>query len=326
MILVFSMKVSILIITFNHVKYITQAIESALMQDTDFEYEIVIGDDCSTDGTWEIVDSFRARYPEKIVCLERKSRLGAVPNFIRTLEACRGDYVATVEGDDFWTCARKLAKQVQFLDTHRDYAFVFHNVLVMFEDGSREPYLFCQSDQNERTTISDLIRSNYVGTASVMFRRNLFGRCPDWMRELSIGDWPLHILNAQYGKIGYLSEPMAVYRIHSGGLWSQSNSLWQLEQFDKLYDCLEIHLAPSYVRLVQAARFHVWYSLFNEQNRLNNLVKARGYGLKCLTSWPPFCFWRERVRVLFRMCTPKMFEYVAGMWRHWKMRGSAEGL
>jgi len=324
--LVPSMKVSVLIITFNHVKYIAQAIESALMQNTDFEYEIVIGDDCSTDGTWEIVDSFRARYPEKIVCLQRTNRLGAAPNFIRTLEACRGDYIAIVEGDDFWTCPQKLAKQVQFLDTYRDYAFVFHNMLVMSEVGSQKPYLLCPFDQNERTTISDLIRSNYIGTASVMFRRNLFGICPNWMRELAFADWPLHILNAQYGKIGYLSEPMAVYRIHSSGLWSQSNRVWQLEQFVKLYDCLEVHLAPRYVGLVRAARFHVWYALFIEQNKQNVFQKARRYALKCLTYWPPYCFPRERGQLLFRLCAPEMFEYAAGMWRNWKIRGRAEGL
>lgn len=315
------MKVSVLIITFNHVKYIAQAIEGALMQNTDFEYEIVIGDDCSTDGTGEVVDSFRARYPEKIVSLQRTNRLGPVPNFIRTLEACRGDYVAIVDGDDFWTSPQKLAKQVRFLDTHPNYALVFHNMLVMFEDGSRNPYPFCPSDQKETTTINDIIRHNYIGTATVMFRRNLVGKLPKWMRELVFADWPLHILNSQYGKIGYLSEVMAVYRVHSSGIFSQKSPVWQLEQSVKLYDYLEAYLEPKYVGLVQAARFRFWYSLFIEQKKQNDLQKAREYALKCLTYWPLYRSPRYRGQILLRMCAPKLFGYAAGMWRNWKTRG-----
>lgn len=290
------------------------------MQKADFEYEIVIGDDCSTDGTAEVIDSFRARYPEKIVVLQRTNRLGAVPNFIRTLEACRGDYVAIVEGDDFWTSPLKLAKQVSFLNTHHNYALVFHNVLVMLEDGSRNPYLHCPSDQKETTTITDILRANYIGTVSVMFRRNLFGKVPNWMRELVFADWPLHILNSQYGKIGYLSEGMAVYRVHSSGTFSQKSRVWQLEQFVKLYDCLESHLASRYVGLVQIARFHVWYALFNEHKKQIDVQKANEYALRCLTYWPLYRCPRYRGQLLLRMCAPKLFEYAGGMWRNWKAR------
>ena len=320
-----SVKVSVLIITYNHAKYIAQAIESALIQKTDFEYDIVIGDDCSTDGTREVIDSFRARYPEKVVVLQKSNRLGVVPNFTRTLEACKGEYVAIVEGDDFWTSPQKLAKQVRFLDTHRNYALVFHNVVVVFEDGSRSPYLHCPSDQEATTTINDIIRANYIATVSVMFRRNLFGNFPESMRKLVFADWPLHILNSQHGKIGYISEPMAAYRVHSNGAFSQKSSVWQLEQSVKLYDCLEGYIPPTYVRTVQAARFRAWYALFIEHKKQNDLQKAREYALKCLTYRPLYCCPRYRGQTLLQMCAPKIFEYAAGVWRNWKTRNFLGG-
>jgi glycosyltransferase involved in cell wall biosynthesis len=117
-----NMKLSVAMITYNHERFIAQAIESVLAQKVDFDYEIVIGEDCSTDGTRAVIMDFQRRCPDRIVVLLRERNIGAMRNLAGTIAACRGKYLAVLEGDDYWTCANKLQKQVDFLDKHPDWA------------------------------------------------------------------------------------------------------------------------------------------------------------------------------------------------------------
>ena len=129
-------KVSVHMITYNHERFIAQAIEGVLMQQTDFAVELVIGEDCSTDGTRAIVRRYGERYPERIRLLLQERNLGARANALATLNACRGQYIALCEGDDYWTDPTKLQKQVDFLESHPECSLCFHRVLVVYEDGS----------------------------------------------------------------------------------------------------------------------------------------------------------------------------------------------
>ncbi|MBM3299903.1 MAG: glycosyltransferase, partial [Deltaproteobacteria bacterium] len=109
---------SVLMITYNHRPYIAQAIECALNQQTDFPFEIVIGEDCSTDGTREIVFEYQRKHPDVIRVLTSDRNLGPMHNFLRTFDACTGKYVAICEGDDYWHHPEKLKMQVDFLESH----------------------------------------------------------------------------------------------------------------------------------------------------------------------------------------------------------------
>ena len=109
------------------------------MQEADFSYEVVIGEDCSTDRTRPIVMEYARAYPGKIRLVVGSERVGAPRNFARTLEACQGQYIALLDGDDYWTSPDKLRKQVEFLDRRPECAICFHDVLVVYEDGSRNP-------------------------------------------------------------------------------------------------------------------------------------------------------------------------------------------
>jgi glycosyltransferase involved in cell wall biosynthesis len=111
-------KVSVCMMTYNHERFIAQAIESVLEQKTSFDLELVIGEDCSTDGTRKIVAEYARKYPEKIKAMFRETNLGMTANGIQTLRECRGRYIALLEGDDYWTDPLKLQKQVDFLDVH----------------------------------------------------------------------------------------------------------------------------------------------------------------------------------------------------------------
>ena len=123
------MLLSVYIITYNHERYIAQAIDSVLMQKTNFEFEIVIGEDSSTDNTRDIIQSYISRYPDKIRLITSNKNVGAGRNAVRTLKACKGKYIASLEGDDYWITKDKLQKQVDILEQHSNYSMCFSNII-----------------------------------------------------------------------------------------------------------------------------------------------------------------------------------------------------
>lgn len=208
-------KVSICMISYNHGKFIAQAIESILSQETDFSIELVIGDDCSKDDTARIAESFAQR-DTRVRLLPRERNLGVMPNFARTLAACEGEYVAVCEGDDYWTDPRKLAKQVAFLDAHADHAGAAHQSDVLVDERFARKF---KLDVPATLGSADLIGGRQFHTASVIFRRpavDLFCRAP---LVLSC-DRLLNFLISFLGKIHYSDETMCVYRLHGGGMSS----------------------------------------------------------------------------------------------------------
>lgn len=242
------MRVSVTMVTYNHEEFIAKALDSILMQRTNFDYEIVIGEDCSTDNTRNIIIDYGNRYPEIIRLLLNETNLGMHENGARTLQACTGEYIAMLEGDDYWTSPEKLQKQVDFLDGHPECAICFHNVIEVYKDGDRDSHSFFGNDRKEFYTIEDLLKENFIPTPATMFRSGLVPSIPDWFSLLPMGDWPLHILNALHGKIGYINEVMAVHLNHRGGAWAamRQNRLEAQKASMLLYDILYIHLENKY--------------------------------------------------------------------------------
>jgi glycosyltransferase involved in cell wall biosynthesis len=245
------MKVSIAMITYNHGPFIAQALDSILMQETDFSYEVVVGDDCSTDATPIVLRSYGDRFGDRIRLLLRSENVGMHANFMDTLEACRGQYVALLEGDDYWTSPQKLTRQVSFLDAHPECAMCFHDVTTVLEPGCEgyDPKL--SRPRRPILTINDLLRKNPMHTCSVMFRRGLFGDWPSWYFTLAMGDWPLHILNAEHGNIGYVDEVMAAYRVHPGGAWATQPQARRVGETIRLLEHVEGHLTGQAKRAAQ---------------------------------------------------------------------------
>ncbi len=250
-------KVSIAMITYNHEEFIAKALDSILMQSTSFEYEVVIGEDCSTDKTRNILIDYKSKYPEKIQLLLNEKNLGMHRNSNQTLESCKGEYIALLEGDDYWTTPQKLQKQADFLDSHPECAICFHNVMEIYRDSNLEPHPVFSGDIKEFYTLDDLLVRNFIPTAATMYRNGLIKKVPDWVSLLPMGDWPLHILNAMHGKIGYINEIMAVHLNHKGGAWASMRQNW-LEQHKAiilLYNNLYNHLDAKYRRRI-ARLFH----------------------------------------------------------------------
>jgi glycosyltransferase involved in cell wall biosynthesis len=229
-------KVSCHVITYNHINYIKQCLDGIIMQKTDFDFEIIIGDDLSTDGTREVVQEYSLRYPDLIKLNLRNQRGIGIPgkeNFVTTLEMCDGEFVALCDGDDYWTDPLKLQKQIDFLEANKDYSICFHNVDIKYENNI-VPFLIDSNRHTKETTdLYDLLRGNYIHTPSVVFRNHK--DLPDWFETAYPGDWPLHIINATYGKIKFLSEKMASYRVHSGGVHSTTDGYIE-KSFDTFND------------------------------------------------------------------------------------------
>ena len=275
------MKVSVPVITYNHEPYIAKALDSILMQKTSFEFEAIIGEDCSTDNTRNILISYQKQYPNIIKLLLNDKNMGAQYNARQTYGACTGEYIASLDGDDYWTSPDKLQKQVDFLDSHPECSVCFHDALIVYEDGSNEPSHYRPS-QKEFSTVEDLLLDNYIPTCAVMYRRGLIQKTPDWFDNLKMGDWPTHILNAHYGKVGFIDETLAVYVVHPGGIWSTKN--WQFREFAiiELYETLKKHLDPKYDRIID--RFLRWKYLWVSQEfeKTNNIAEARVYLVKSI--------------------------------------------
>ncbi|MDB6028212.1 MAG: putative glycosyltransferase [Verrucomicrobiales bacterium] len=252
------MKVSVAMITYNHERFIVQAIESVLMQKTAFKFELVIGDDCSTDRTRSAVIDMQRRYPDKISVLLHPTNIGMMPNFMATLRACKGKYIALLEGDDFWTASDKLQAQVDLLDSNPELAIAFHNTTVVDNNGI-EQQLFPLRVKKEVFTLEDLLECDcMMPTCSVMYRNRLFTDFPIWYSEMAMGDLPLHVLNARFGNIGFSEKIMAAYRIHSGGVWTEGRPLGDTTFSTKravgalrFYEAVQPELGSRYSSFIQ---------------------------------------------------------------------------
>lgn len=211
-------KVSVMMITYNHGRFIEQAVASVLAQRVSFEYEVVIGDDCSTDDTGAILQRI-AREDPRVRLLKRNTNLGMMQNFIGTYAECRGEYIAFLEGDDYWTSPDKLQMQIDSLDNNPEWSLCFHHVV--YVDSESRPVGYTHPPAHKPIfTLQDLFPDNPIQTCSVVLRRSVIPKIPDWFHGLALGDWPLFICAAIEGPLGMLSGPMAHYRIHGSGCWS----------------------------------------------------------------------------------------------------------
>ncbi|MBL8356229.1 MAG: glycosyltransferase [Delftia acidovorans] len=208
--------VSILCLAYNHEKFLSQALDSFLMQRTDFSFEIVVGEDCSQDGTAEILSDYAERFPGKIHAIFNTSNIGMIQNAMRTHELCRGKYIASCEGDDYWTDPEKLQKQVDFLEKNPDYVLCFHDALTI-KDGvisSRpQPFSYLRRDVGSH----ELLMAPQLPTLTVCYR-NIIKEIPSTFHHTPILDLCIWSLLGAHGRGKFIKNiNPAIYRIHPGG-------------------------------------------------------------------------------------------------------------
>jgi hypothetical protein len=226
--------VSVAMRTFQHAHFVAQAIESVLIQEAPFEVEIVIGEDCSEDGTREIVERYADRFPDRIRALLPPENLGHGEILRQVLEATRGRYVAYLDGDDYWTSPRKLQRQVECLEAQEESSSCFHDASLV--NGAGIPSgLTTPSLADPSFGLEDILVECFVPSPTVMFRREILAVLPDWAFESAWIDWLIHIRSAQRGPIAYIPEPLAAYRVHDGGMFSSLDRISQIEEDLRFY-------------------------------------------------------------------------------------------
>jgi glycosyltransferase involved in cell wall biosynthesis len=210
--------VSIFILTYNQEQFIAETIESVLMQKTNFPYQLVIGEDCSTDTTRTICEQYVNQYPQKIKLLPSlEKNIGLIANYMRTIAACDGKYIAICDGDDYWIDAYKLQKQVDFLDKNPDYSMVYTAVKRLYADGEIVDYTYTLN--KKQLDFEDLIFNNFIYSVTAMFRniQSEDNKLPSWISIFPFGDWQTYLWVLKDGsKIHFIDDITAVYRMNIG--------------------------------------------------------------------------------------------------------------
>lgn len=240
------MDVTVILVTYNHERFIARAIEGVLSQRTRGTFEFLISEDRSTDGTREVVDRYAAKYPNIIQVFPSERNLNSNEVTLRALRAGRGRYVAFLDGDDYWTSGDKLQRQVDFLDTRSDCAMCFHQVMRFRDDGTAPPREHVPTGQPLITGLLDVLKGHYIAGSSAMIRRGVLADIPEWYVHAPYGDLPLYVVAAQHGSIGYLPEVLGAYRLHAGGFWSSATRTQQLEGRIRCLELIAHHLGPAY--------------------------------------------------------------------------------
>ncbi len=214
--------VSVLLLTYNHKNYIKQAVHSVLSQDTSFSFEILIGDDCSTDGTTDILKEIFLLHPDKIKLIQDNQNVGALRNEKRLFDAAIGKYIAFLEGDDYWTDHLKLQKQVDFLEANPDYGMAHGDVDHYFENSGkimRHVNKTAGTIVPEGYIFNDLMKPNpfFIKTATVCFRKELLTNFFDYNLAIKdnwpLTDFPLWLDISYHSKVHYFNEVFATYRL-----------------------------------------------------------------------------------------------------------------
>ena len=213
--------ISISMITYNHEKFIRQAVESVLAQNFDSNFELVISNDNSQDNTHNIVQEIIKTHPlgGKIKYFKHKKNLGMMSNFIFAIEICKGNYIALCEGDDYWTDPLKLNKQISFLERNLEYAACFTNAKIINEHENSSKKFVKSLKNNYPSNEIVKLGGGFFPTASLVFRNQeiIF---PKFMYQAMSGDYSLALLLACRGDFYYLDNVTCVYRMHGGGVFT----------------------------------------------------------------------------------------------------------
>lgn len=221
--------VSIFLLTYNQEGFIAQTIDSIVGQNTDFNYQLVIGEDYSADTTRAICESYAQRYPDKIKLLpDLGENIGLIANYMRTIKECAGKYIAICDGDDYWTDQNKLQKQVDFLESNPECSIVYTDYAKLFPDGSIKYNAIGRKDA--RSNFENLLDNNFIPSVTALFKnRQKEAALPKWIEKYPYGDWPTYLWTLRNGdQIGYIDEETATYRMDIGtsaSLISKSSKL-----------------------------------------------------------------------------------------------------
>ena len=209
---------SVCLITYNHAKFIRQAIDSVLLQEVNFTWELIIADDFSTDGTRDILLEYKEKYPVFITLILQKRNVGAAKNWEELLLFPKSKFIAYFEGDDYWTDPLKLKKQVSFLENNEDYGMCYTKC-IYFRDNK---YFEKKPWGGDKVSFEDLLKTNCVPSLTVVLKLDLlkeyiFDVEPSHYKW-EVGDYPVWLWFAYNSKIYFIDEVTGVYGVHANSI------------------------------------------------------------------------------------------------------------
>lgn len=231
-----NIKLQIVCLAYNQAEFIRDALDGFVMQKTNFPFEVLIGDDCSTDGTSEIIAEYAQKYPHIIKHFKRKKNMGSQQNSFDLLKHVDADYLALCEGDDYWTDENKLQLQVDLLENNRQLNGCFHKAEIIKEKNvtSWNSDKYFPKDENGRqfwptnlkkeiVKMADVL-PGIIATSSIVYRYDKNFKYPEWFRTCIAGDRPMHCFMIKDGSFQYIDKVMSVYRISKKGVWFNKNN------------------------------------------------------------------------------------------------------
>lgn len=253
------MKIDIILITYNQEQYIAQALESILMQrvNDDVHVRVIVADDCSKDKTLEIIKSYEEKSPFPFVYLPAEENLGHVRNYQRTFAACDGDYVAILEGDDYWINSLHIQTHVDFLQSHKDCALSTSHPIVFYEEDA----IFVPQNRIEllsegykyRSLREEIILNAFANLSACVIRNDMLRKLDERIYTCSILDWPMYVNLAQYGSLCLMSGSSNVYRVKKSGEYAGLRKEEQMQR-DLLFIAEIEAIFPQYKSHYKEAR------------------------------------------------------------------------
>jgi glycosyltransferase involved in cell wall biosynthesis len=275
--------VSIVMITYNQDKYIQKAIDSILSQQTVFKYEVIIGEDCSTDKTRDICIDYSTKYPDKIRLLLHDNNIGMYQNFLESMKLTKGKYIAICEGDDFWTNPEKLQMQYNFLEKNPDFAGIHTKVDYIDKNGCKTGISNLMPENTSSINFNYLLQKNVICTCSFMFRRSILDNTVlSLLKQTPIQDYTLFLATALKGNIYYLDKVTAAYRrsfgVTANWIFSETKRKHLI-----IYSLFEKHYnLKKHRRALYAAKQYHYYHSIRSTNRLQkgpHLARLLWYSL-----------------------------------------------
>jgi glycosyltransferase involved in cell wall biosynthesis len=230
-------KVSVCLICYNQEKYIEQTLQSIFDQHYP-HLEVIIADDCSTDNSKKIIESFLHKNQLDWNFLPANVNVGMQKNWQNCIEAASGDYIALLEGDDFWNDSEKIQKQVEILEQDKTLAACFTNSLVINEMSDRH-YPEYVIDKIERLTFRHILKGNNIPTCTVLFRRHKIDFPPAYFKSPYV-DWIIHLSNAKTGDYFFLDEKTSTYRLHENGAYGGQSEINRNLKMIRTLECLKL--------------------------------------------------------------------------------------
>ncbi len=279
-------KVSVVCMVYKHEVYLRKCFDGFIMQKTTFPIEILVNDDCSPDGSADVMREYEAKYPELFHCIyqeENQYSKGKMAWWEILFPMAKGDYIAICEGDDYWIDPYKLQKQVDFMEQHPDYVACFHNARVQYKDHVT---LFNALNETHNPSTKALIKRRwFIATPTLLFR-NVLHEFPEWRGEVLNGDYLLELLLAREGKFYYMDDVMAVYRQDGQGM-SSVLERDKIDMVDRLIDLLK-KMKPYYsdeyasafdksIRNYQSMRDDYEKEAYFEQHPLARFFRPKTY-------------------------------------------------